>query len=71
VAAGTDRFGYNAATGAYGDRVAMGVLDPCKVTRTALQNAGSIAGLILTTACMVVPKPQPQSAGAPVGAPEM
>jgi len=49
VAAGTGNFGYNAATGEYGDLVENGVLDPTKVTRTALQNAASIAGLILTT----------------------
>jgi chaperonin GroEL len=59
------RFGYNAADGRYGDMVEMGVLDPCKVTRTALQNAGSIAGLILTTACLVAEKPQPPGAGMP------
>jgi len=45
--------GYNAATGVYGDLVEMGVLDPTKVTRCALQNAASIAGLILTTDAMV------------------
>jgi chaperonin GroEL len=53
VAEGTGNFGYNADTGKFGDMVAMGVLDPCKVTRSALQNAASIAGLILTTDCMV------------------
>ena len=53
VAAGSGDFGFNAASGEYGDMVAMGVLDPCKVTRTALQNAASIAGLILTTDCAV------------------
>jgi len=53
VASGKGNFGYNAATGEYGDMVAMGVLDPCKVTRTGLQNAASVAGLILTTDCMV------------------
>jgi chaperonin GroEL len=58
VLAGTGDFGYNAATGEYGDLVQMGILDPCKVTRTALQNAASIAGLILTTDCMVVPAPE-------------
>ncbi len=46
-------FGYNANSGVYGDMVEMGVLDPCKVTRSALQNAASVAGLILTTDCMV------------------
>src|SRR5574341_387618 len=52
VVEGEGNFGYNAATGDYGDLVQMGVLDLCKVTRTALQNAASIAGLILTTDCM-------------------
>ena len=50
--------GYNAATGEYGDLVEMGVLDPTKVTRCALQNAASIAGLILTTAAMVAESPK-------------
>ncbi len=62
VASGSGAFGYNAADGSYGDLVAMGVLDPCKVTRTALQNAASISGLILTTACMVAEMPQPPAA---------
>ncbi|MES2353973.1 MAG: chaperonin GroEL [Pseudomonadota bacterium] len=53
VAEGTDNFGYNAATGEYGDLVKMGVLDPTKVTRYALQNAASVASLILTTDAMV------------------
>jgi len=55
-------FGYNAATGAYGNMVAMGVLDPCKVTRTGLQNAASVAGLILTTECLVANKPGREAA---------
>jgi chaperonin GroEL len=58
VVAGSGDFGHNAATGEYGDLVKMGVLDPCKVTRTALQNASSIAGLILTTDCMVAQLPE-------------
>jgi chaperonin GroEL len=58
VVEGEGNFGYNAATGRYGDLVQMGVLDPCKVTRTALQNAASIAGLILTTDCMIAQIPQ-------------
>jgi chaperonin GroEL len=63
VVAGEGAFGFNAATGDYGDLVAMGVLDPCKVTRTALQNAASIAGLILTTDCMIAQIPsQPEPA---------
>jgi hypothetical protein len=49
VLAGDHNFGFNALTDQYGDMVEMGVLDPCKVTRTALQNAASVAGLILTT----------------------
>ena len=53
VLEGAGNFGYNADTSVFGDMVAMGVLDPCKVTRSALQNAASIAGLILTTDCMV------------------
>jgi chaperonin GroEL len=66
IAAGSGNFGYNAASGEYGDLVGMGVLDPCKVTRTALQNAASIASLILTTDCMVARIPERE---APAGAP--
>ncbi|MCX7892257.1 MAG: chaperonin GroEL [Burkholderiales bacterium] len=65
VAEGEGGFGFNAATGAYGDLVAMGVLDPCKVTRTALQNAASIAGLILTTDCMIAQIPEKGARGMP------
>jgi chaperonin GroEL len=53
VAAAQGNYGFNAATGEYGDLVQMGVLDPCKVTRSSLQNAASIAGLVLTTDCMI------------------
>jgi chaperonin GroEL len=56
---GQGNFGYNAASGEYGDMVAMGVLDPRKVTRVALQNAASIASLILTTDCMIAQRMQP------------
>ena len=56
-------FGYNAATREYGDLLQMGVIDPAKVTRLALQNAGSIAGLILTTDCLIASAP-PAAAGA-------
>jgi chaperonin GroEL len=63
VVEGEGNFGYNAANGEYGDMVAMGVLDPCKVTRTALQNAASIAGLILTTDCMIAQIPEKSHAG--------
>ena len=58
-------FGFNALTGEYGDLVRMGILDPCKVTRTALQNAASIAGLALTTDCMIAQVPG--QAGLPPG----
>jgi chaperonin GroEL len=54
VVQGEGNFGYNSATGEYGDLVEMGILDPAKVTHFALQNASSVAGLILTTDCMVV-----------------
>ncbi|MEV8336904.1 chaperonin GroEL [Leucobacter sp. NPDC077196] len=60
--------GLNAATGEYGDLVAQGILDPAKVTRSALQNAASIAGLFLTTEAVVADKPEPASA-APAGDP--
>jgi Chaperonin GroEL (HSP60 family) len=51
-------FGWNAATGEYGDLFEVGVIDPTKVTRTALQNAASVAGLILTTDATVVEMPK-------------
>lgn len=57
VAQGEGNFGYNAQSAKYGDMVEMGVLDPTKVTRTALQNAASVASLILTTDCMVADLP--------------
>ena len=53
VREGSDNFGFNAATEKYEDLVAAGVIDPAKVTRTALQNAASIAGLMLTTEAMI------------------
>jgi chaperonin GroEL len=64
VEQGSGAYGYNAATGAYGDLVEMGVLDPTKVTRNALLNAASVAGLILTTDCMVAEKPSREGASA-------
>jgi len=57
-------YGYNAATGEYGDMIKMGILDPTKVARTALQNAASVAGLLLTTEAMVAEAPK-EEAGAP------
>ena len=69
VVEGKGNFGYNAATETYGDMVDMGVLDPTKVTRTALQNASSVAGLMLTTDCMVaeLPKDEPAMPGGGMG----
>jgi chaperonin GroEL len=61
VVEGKGNFGYNAGSGEYGDLVEMGVLDPTKVTRCALQNAASIAGLILTTDAMVAELPKEES----------
>src|SRR5207344_2481709 len=58
VKTGTGSYGYNAATGEYGDMLGMGILDPTKVTRTALQNAASIAGLMITTEAMVAEAPK-------------
>ncbi|WP_186248092.1 chaperonin GroEL [Burkholderia gladioli] len=69
VAEGSGNFGYNAASGEYGDLVESGVLDPTKVTRTALQNAASVAGLLLTTDATVHEQTKPAAAGAPAGAP--
>jgi chaperonin GroEL len=57
-------FGYNAANDTYEDLVKAGVIDPTKVTRTALQNAASIAGLLLTTECVVVEKKEDKPAPA-------
>ncbi len=62
IAAGTGSYGYNAATGEFGDMLAMGILDPTKVTRSALQNAASIAGLMITTEAMVAESPKKEDA---------
>jgi len=67
VKEGTGNFGYNAASGEYGDMVAMGILDPTKVTRTALQNASSIAGLMITTEAMVAEAPKKDEPMMPPG----
>jgi len=64
---GEGNFGYNAANGEYGDMVDMGILDPTKVTRSALQNAASVAGLMITTEAMVAEEPKDEKAGAPAG----
>ncbi len=62
---GEGNFGYNAGNDTYGDMLEMGILDPTKVTRSALQFAASIASLMITTECMVTDAPKPESAGAP------
>jgi chaperonin GroEL len=72
VLEGKGNFGYNAGSGEYGDMVKMGVLDPTKVTRVALQNAASIASLMLTTDCMVTDLPDDkQSGGGGMGGGDM
>ncbi|HLU80124.1 MAG TPA: chaperonin GroEL [Burkholderiaceae bacterium] len=68
VAEGKDDFGYNAATGAYGELMAIGVVDPTKVTRAALQNAASVAGLILTSEACVGELPKAAAPAAAAGA---
>jgi len=73
VAALKGNDGYNAATGEYGDMLAMGILDPAKVTRTALQAAASVAGLMITTEAMVADAPEENAGGGgmPAGMPDM
>jgi chaperonin GroEL len=65
VEQGTGNYGYNAANETYGDMVEMGVLDPTKVTRSALQHAASVAGLMLTTDCMVAELPKDDAPAMP------
>ncbi|MCU0427749.1 MAG: chaperonin GroEL [Candidatus Kapabacteria bacterium] len=68
---GKDAFGFNAATEEYGDMFKMGVIDPTKVSRVALENAASVAALLITTEAAIVEKPQEQAAAAPHGHPGM
>jgi chaperonin GroEL len=63
VREGKDDFGYNAASDTYGNLLQMGVIDPVKVVRTALQNAASVAGLMLTTECLVAERPKEEKNG--------
>jgi chaperonin GroEL len=63
VLAGKGNYGFNAANDTYGDMIEMGILDPTKVTRTALQNAASVASLMLTTECMIAESPKSEGAG--------
>jgi len=67
VAQGKDAYGYNADTDTYEDLVQAGVIDPAKVTRIALQNAVSIAGLLLTADCLVTEKPKKKEEMGPGG----
>jgi len=67
VKGGKKNFGYNAATGVYGDMIEMGILDPTKVTRIALQAAGSVAGLMITTEAMISEIPEENTAGGMPG----
>ena len=67
ILAGKGNHGYNVASGEYEDLVKAGVVDPTKVTRTALQNSSSIAGLLLTTECMITDLPEKKEAPAPGG----
>jgi chaperonin GroEL len=64
VKEGKADFGYNAATDQYGNLLGMGVIDPAKVVRTALQNAASVAGLMLTTECLIAERPKADKASA-------
>ena len=66
VAEGKGNFGYNAQTGEYGDMVAMGIIDPTKVVRYALQNAASVSGLLLTTEAMIADAPKKDAGGPPM-----
>jgi chaperonin GroEL len=63
----TDNYGYNAQTGEFGDMIAMGIVDPVKVVRTALQNAASVASLLITTEAMIAELPKKESAGGMPG----
>jgi chaperonin GroEL len=67
VLAGKGNYGYNAANGTYGDMIEMGILDPTKVTRMALQNAASVASLMLTTEAMVAEAPKEDAPAMPGG----
>ncbi len=64
VREGKGDFGYNAATDTYGPLIAMGVIDPVKVVRVALQNAASVAGLMLTTSCLIARRTEEDTAGS-------
>jgi chaperonin GroEL len=67
VRVGEGNYGFNASNDTYGDMMEMGILDPTKVTRSALQNASSVAGLMVTTECMVAEEPKDEAAAPPMG----
>ncbi|TCL90690.1 chaperonin GroEL [Rhizobium sp. PP-WC-2G-219] len=69
LSSNTDNYGYNAQTGEFGDMISMGIVDPVKVVRTALQNAASVASLLITTEAMIAELPRKESGG--VGMPDM
>jgi chaperonin GroEL len=66
VKEGEGSYGFNAASGEYGDMIEMGILDPAKVTRTAIQAAGSVAGMMITTEAMVTDVPKDDSPMPPM-----
>ena len=67
VTEGKGAYGFNAATDEYGDMVEMGIIDPTKVTRLALQNSVSVAGLLLTTEAAIADLPEKEESAAPGG----
>ena len=67
VQSGEGNYGYNAQTEVYGDMVEMGILDPTKVTRTALQNAASVSGLMINTEAMIADHPEEKDDGGGAG----
>ena len=71
VEAGKDDFGFNALTMEFGSMLKQGILDPAKVTRSALQNAASVATMVLTTECLITDIPEKENPAGPVGAPGM
>ena len=71
VLGGKGNYGFNAANDTYGDMIEMGILDPTKVTRTALQNAASVASLMLTTEAMIAEAPKDDAPAMPMGGGDM
>jgi chaperonin GroEL len=71
VKTNTGAYGYNARTSEFGDMLEMGIIDPTKVTRTAIENASSIASMILMTECIIVDEPSDNDMDMPHGMPGM